>query len=826
MYRYTTFEEEENRKKIRGRVLSVLEFDKIRTRLFEHAHTCYGRELVNDLVPTTDYDVVKETLNDTAEAYSYINKYGPLPLSGFFDVKAVLLFAKAGGVLSMRQLLDVASFLRAVDRLLNCFSGEHNDMKETNLYISVMALHPVKLLEKQISSCIASEDDMYDRASEDLYTIRREKKDLQQSIRVLLDRVIRNNEDALQESLITIREDRYCVPVKAECKSKIPGIIHDTSSTGQTVFIEPLSVVEANNRIRELLSLEREEIQRILEMLTSSALRESDKLLSDASIIGCVDFSCAKAELAIAMEAICPSVNTNGNVRLVKARHPLISSEKVVPVDISIGKDYKTLVITGPNTGGKTVSLKTLGLMTLMCMAGLMVPCAIGTEISVFDRVLADIGDEQSIEQSLSTFSAHMSNIVFIMKNIRGSSLVLLDELGSGTDPAEGAALAVAILEELKERGCVTMATTHYKELKAYAVECDGVMNAACEFDTETLSPTYRLTIGMPGVSNAFVISRKIGIPEKILEVAVSNLNNDELAFERLLETAETNNREAERLKKANEQLNIELTEKKKALVDEHAALKASKTRILNESRANEKEMLEEKLEEIDELLADLKTNRKKQSEEERSIELDRIRRRLRAGVKDISVADSDFEVIDKTSLPGEAPKVINKGQMYYVPYLDMMAVTLDTPNRSGKVQVESGSVKLTVDASNLRLPTKSQMDDIKKEKSSTAKQDRSKPYVRKNPSAVKITAERAQNISAELMLLGMTVDEAEQKLDRYLDDCSMTGIATVRIVHGKGTGALRNAVDVYLRSDPRVLSHRLGSQGEGDDGVTIAQLK
>ncbi|HAW16643.1 MAG TPA: endonuclease MutS2, partial [Clostridiales bacterium] len=406
MYRYLTFEEEAERKKIKGRVLRVLEFDKMIDLLEGFTRTSYGRDLAKDLVPTTDLPTVKESLEDTYEAFLYINKYGPIPLS-FPDIREHLSYVKAGGVLTMRALLDVASFLKGVSSIKRIVSGEHTDMYETNLFASITALQDLSGIEKEITSAINNEDEMNDRASEDLYSIRKEKKELAGSIRISLDRVIRNNTEYLQEAVITIRGDRYCVPIKAEHKGKIPGIVHDTSSTGQTLFVEPMAVVEANNRIRELTSMERAEIERILEELTYKVKREMHTLQSDIALVSCIDLASAKAELAISMDAVKPALNTDGRIELRAARHPLIPRDKVVPVDMELGKKWRTLVITGPNTGGKTVSLKTCGLLTLMTMAGLMIPASQGSEIAVFDRVLADIGDEQSIEKNLSTFSAH-----------------------------------------------------------------------------------------------------------------------------------------------------------------------------------------------------------------------------------------------------------------------------------------------------------------------------------------------------------------------------------------------------------------------------------
>lgn len=822
MYKYTTFEEEAIRKQIKGRVLRVLEFDKIISRLVSLARTEYGKKLAEDLVPTTDYSVVAESLNDTNEAFTYINKYGPLPISGFPKISDALSYTKAGGILSMRQLMDIAVFLRSTSGLKAVISNEHSDMMDTNLFASISALDSVESLEKRISSSIVSEDEMNDRASDTLYNIRREEKEISRNIRVILDRVIRNNEDILQEAIITIRGERFCVPLRAEFKSRLPGIVHDTSSTGQTIFVEPMAVVDANNRLRELASMEKAEIERILEDLTHYVKKERGRIESNISIVSCIDLACAKADLAIEMDAVVPSLNTDGHIRMVKARHPLIDPEAVVPVDIENGYNYRSLIITGPNTGGKTVSLKTCGLLTLMTMAGLMIPCSIGSEVAVFDRVLAGIGDEQSIEQSLSTFSAQMSNIVFILKNIRGKSLVLLDELGSGTDPAEGAALAIAVLDELYEKKCVTMATTHYKELKAYALTTEGVMNASCEFDTDTLSPTYRLVIGTPGVSNAFVISKKLGLPNRIIDDAMARLSEEELSFEKLISEAQTNGKEAAKLKEENEKLNQELKDKIQELADEKAALKASKTRILNDSRAEQKHLLKEKEEELDELIRSVRKKARKSDKEEAAEELDKIRRRLRAGVKDLS-SDGEDEKIFDIALPGEPPKTVKEGETYFIPHMNTTGKIISAPSgRNKKARISCGSLTYTVDITQLRMPTAQQTN---KPSEKTTKTRRDMPVNYKADSATKIRYQKSTEVMTEIMLLGKTTAEAESALDSYIDDCQLAGIRNIRIVHGKGTGALRSCVDMMLRCDNRVKSHRLGMPGEGDDGVTIAEL-
>lgn len=823
MYKYTTFEEEAERKKIRGRVLSVLEFDKVKDMLLELTRTSYGRSLASSVFPTTDPDVVKESLEDTYEAFTFMSKYGALPIGTFPNVEESLKYIDAGGTLDMRALLDVAVFLRSAADLKRVVSDDkRQDLADTNLFMSIAALEPEARLQEEIFNSIISDTEMNDRASNELYSIRRETKDVVRSIRVILDRIIRNSGDILQEQIITIRDGRYCVPVKSEQRSKLPGIIHDTSSTGQTVFIEPMGVVEANNRIRELASLEEAEIERILMSLTAMVGRSEQVIRSDISLIAQIDFNAAKAELAINMNAVKPILNTKGHIKLLKARHPLIGKDDVVPVDIENGEKYTTLVVTGPNTGGKTVSLKTCGLMTLMTMTGLMIPCADGTEISVFDRVLADIGDEQSIEQSLSTFSAHISNIVFILKNIRGRSLVLLDELGSGTDPAEGAALAIAVLDALKAKGCVIMATTHYRELKEYAVTTEGVMNASCEFDTDTLSPTYRLIIGTSGTSNAFVISKKLGMPAHIIDDAKSRMTDEDLKLEKLLSEAEEDRRKAGSLEKENERLNNEFKDKIRELEEERKALKASKTKILNDARAKQKDMLEQKQDELDELIKEVKAKTKKNYNEDAKAELDKIRRRLRAGVKDLS-SDEEDDVSLKVSLPGEPPKKIEKGLKYYAPNLGVVGTALDSTDKpNGKVRIQNGIMTYNVTLNELRTPTSEQLTKPSEPEDTLFAKYKG---AGKAGSSSTLKVSKAQTVVSELMLIGKRAAEAESELDKYIDDCHLAGLKTVRIVHGKGTGALRSAVEGKLSVDPRVKEFRLGDPAEGGDGVTIAKL-
>ncbi len=824
MYEYLTTDEELERRKIRGRVLSVLEFNKIRDKVTSKARTEYGKKLCADMAPCTDFAYVKENLSWTGEAMTHIMRFGNLPLGGFRDLTEAIAYAEAGGTLTCAQLLSVASFLRSAGDIRNALSKARSagspfvDETEPLIVKSIEETETDDRLFKAIDEAILGDNEVSDRASRALAEIRREKKKTASGIRSLLERVIENSGDMLQESIITIRESRYCIPVKADFKGRIEGIVHGASSTGQTLFVEPMSVVEANNRITELNAQEEAEIQRILGELTAGFVEDKEIFVKDIDLIARLDYAFAKGEYGIETESTCPDLNSEGKISLRKARHPLIDKEKVVPVDISIGEKYNTLVVTGPNTGGKTVSLKTCGLLALMAMSGLAIPAGSGSEVCVFDRVLADIGDEQSIEQSLSTFSAHVSNIVFILKNIRGRSLVLLDELGSGTDPAEGAALAVAIIDELRSKNCITMATTHYKELKSYAVETEGVMNASCEFDTETLAPTYRLIIGRPGSSNAFVISKRLGIPVHILDNARNNLSSEEISYENLLAKAEQDAKAAADALKENERLKSELSVAAKALEEERTALKQSKTRILNDSRNEQKKLLEEREEEIDRMIRDFRKKSESMDRQETLAEMEKIRRRLRAGIKDLN-DDSEDENNPEAVQNGEPVKDVVKGELYYVPSFNVTGTAESEASKSGRVKIRAGAMTYTVKVSELLVPTREQRGAFEGGKKNVQK--------KKGPSNLaKARFEASSKTKPELMLIGMTTAEAESVLIRYLENCSMSGIKDIRIVHGKGTGALRMCVQDVLARDDRVESYRAGEQGEGDSGVTVVKLR
>ena len=824
MYEYLTKDEDLERRMIRGRVLTILEFNKIRDKVSSKARTAYGKKLCEEMTPCTDYHFVEENLAWTGEAMTHIMRFGCLPLGGFRDLTESIAYAEAGGTLSCAQLLSAASFLRSAGAVRDALSKARSagspfvDETEPLIVKAIEETGTDDRLLKAIDEAILGDNEVSDRASRTLAEIRREKKSTASSIRSLLERVIENSGDMLQESIITIRESRYCIPVKADFKGRIEGIVHGASATGQTLFVEPMSVVEANNRISELNAQEEAEILRILGELTASFIEDKEIFVKDIDLVAKLDFAFAKGEYSIETESVCARLNSNGLISLRKARHPLIDKDRVVPVDITIGEKYNTLIVTGPNTGGKTVSLKTCGLLALMTMSGLAIPAGDGSEVCVYDRVLADIGDEQSIEQSLSTFSAHVSHIVFILKNIKGRSLVLLDELGSGTDPAEGAALAVSIIDELRSKNCITMATTHYKELKSYAVETEGVMNASCEFDTETLAPTYRLIIGRPGSSNAFVISKRLGLPDRILENAKSNLSTDEIAYETLLAKAEQDAKAAADALKENERLKIELSAAAKALEEEKAALKQSKTRILNESRNEQKKLLEEREEEIDSMLREFRKKSESMDRQETLAEMEKIRRRLRAGIKDLN-DDSEDDNNPEAVLNGEPVKNVVAGELYFVPSFNVTGTAQSGASNSGRVTIRAGAMSYTVKVSDLRVPTREQRGAFEGGKKNSIK--------KKGPSNIaKARFEASSRTKPELMLIGMTTAEAESALIRYLENCSMSGIKEIRIVHGKGTGALRMCVQDVLARDDRVESYRAGEQGEGDSGVTVAKLR
>ena len=831
MYEYLSFEDSLERKKIRGRVLNTLEFTKIREAVTAKARTQYGRELCSDMAPCCDAEYVASELSCARQAMDHIMRFGMLPLGGMRDLRQALTYARADGTLTCGQLLETASFLRTSGEIRKAITKARSagsplvDETEPDICSYIDKIETCDKLLEKIETSILGQDEVSDKASRELSSIRRERKNIASGIRSLLDRVISNHADMLQESIVTLREGRYCIPVKADFNGRIEGIVHGASSSGQTLFIEPMSVVDANNKIAELTFAEQAEIQRILKSFTNEVVEIGSLIENNIAITSRLDYIFAKGEYGVENNSFCPVLNTEGRIALKGARHPLIPKESVVPVDISIGEGYDALIVTGPNTGGKTVSLKTCGLLVLMTMAGLPVPAESGSEVCVFDRVLADIGDEQSIEESLSTFSSHMSNIVFILKNIRGKSLVLLDELGSGTDPAEGAALAISIIEELRKKNCIVMSTTHYRELKSYAETTEGVMNASCEFDTETLAPTYKLITGRPGSSNAFVISRKLGLAKHILDNARSRMSSDELRYEELLAKAEEESKRAKTLAEENDRLNIELRAEKTRLEEENAKLKQSKTKILNDMKAEQKRLLQEQEKELSDELRELRKRSKDMDRAEREKELDKIRRKLRAGINDLE--EEDDEAVESVALSGEPVKEVIKGECYYVPSLGQIGIAESDLSKSGSVNIVCGSMKIAVKKNQLLMPTKAQRDEFMRTKNGkAASKAKGRQVTGSAEDLSKVRFNSASSTTSELMLIGMTTAEAESKLGRYLEDCVLAGIKEARIVHGKGTGALRACVQDMLIKDDRVDSFRAGEQGEGDAGVTIVKFR
>ncbi len=798
-----------------SRTLHILEFDKIVAMLATRAQSAPGRELCEALLPTSSIGEVTESQSNTDDAVRILLAKGTPPLTGLSDVRPTASRAAAGAMLSCAELMRIAALLRGAARL-KAFVPSGSDGSNA-VYGAMARLAPVPDLEQAISIAILGEDEVSDRASPELYSIRRKIRDAQAKVKEILDRIVRSNARILQEQLVTMRGDRYVVPVRAEYRGELTGIVHDVSSSGSTLFIEPIAVVEANNRIRELLSQEQDEIERILTALSARTAERIDDLTLDVSTMAWIDFQTAKARLAIDQKAMPPLLNTEGRIRLRGARHPLIPRDRVVPIDFHIGYEFHTLVITGPNTGGKTVALKTCGLLSLMALAGLQIPAQERSEISVFEEILADIGDEQSIEQNLSTFSSHMSNIVAITRRAAPGTLVLVDELGSGTDPSEGAALAISILDHLRSHGCVTVATTHYKELKGYAIETPGVENACCEFDTETLRPTYRLLIGVPGVSNAFVISGKLGLGADIIAAARERISEEGMRFEELLQDVEKTHSESRRMR--DETLAIRDAAKRDADQAEtlRSEIEQKRTTYLQKAREEARQELASYLEEADKLLDEIRAALNGQNMEAAEKLASEARRRMRETLRGVEseIGRATLHAYD----PSAVPEKITIGETYYAVSLNIEGRVVEGPDNRDCFTLVSGSVKATVPRAALRMPAQNR-SEVRKRAGRLAE---ASGGTRKGASA---TLSKAMTFQTEIQLLGLTVNDAVTTLDKYLDEAVMTGSHVVRIVHGKGTGALRSAVTQFLRKDSRVKTFRLGAYGEGDSGVTLAELK
>lgn len=782
------------------KLLKTLEFDKIINKLNMFSSTSLGKELCDSLLPNFDFYSVKTSLSETNEAVSAILRYGAPSFSSIHDIRNLINRAKINSILSAGELLNTADTLRGARNLKNYF--EQFEENSPLLEEKFNQLYTNKLLEDEIYRIIDTEDHIFDHASSELSKIREQIKTHELNIKEKLNSIIRGNSYSkyLQENIVTIRNNRYVIPVKQEFRGNVPGLVHDSSATGSTLFIEPMAIVNENNKIHELYIKEKAEIERILLMLSQKISNISDELDFLMINISKLDFYFAKAKFSIDNNCFMPKLNQEGYINLKQARHPLIEKDKVVPIDVYLGKEFNSLIITGPNTGGKTVTLKTIGLLSLMTYSGLFIPCMESSDIAIFDRIFVDIGDEQSIEQSLSTFSSHITNIIKITKKVTSNSLVLLDELGSGTDPIEGAALAISILEYLYKKGAKIAASTHYSELKTYALTTNGVKNASCEFDIKTLKPTYKLVIGLPGKSNAFAISKRLGLFDEILNNAKSFVAHEQVKFEDVISELQKDKQIIEKEKQETSRKLAEISALRKELKESKEKLEIYKTKILENARAEATDILisaeetaKESIKEIKEAkrLKDIDVNQK----------LDKARNKIK---KQLSKTYKKATDIETTYEPFD----VTVGMNVYIPSLDQEASVLTLPDNDGNLFIQAGIIKSKINMKKLK--------PLKKENTNTI-----------NNVKISVNSKlKAKDISTEISLRHMHVDEALYELDKYINDALIANLTTIRIVHGKGEGILRKAVHEYLKNHPNVKSYRLGQYGEGDFGVTIAELK
>ncbi len=784
-----------------------LELHKILEMLADNTSNERTREMALALEPVTDLETVKREVKKTAQAFDLSVKYGTPAFTGFKDVRGSLNRAKSGSSLTLRELLDIAQMLYQI-RILSDWNISRGE-GETLLDDLFASLSPDKYLEDKIKESILSEDEIADTASPNLANIRRKIAQAGIRIRESLDNIVKNSEiqRSLQENIVTMRDGRYVIPVKAEHKGKIQGLVHAASSSGATYFIEPISVVEANNEIRVLQGEEQEEIERIIAEFSSECAARADSIAESYLICTELNLYFAKSNLAAKMRASVPEISDDGRIDLKKARHPLIDKNKVVPVDIKLGYGYQALIVTGPNTGGKTVLLKTTGLLTAMTMCGLLIPAGDGSHISVFKNILVDIGDKQSIEDSLSTFSSHMSSVVEILKIADNDSLILFDELGSGTDPVEGAALAVSIIDELKERGSKLLVTTHYQELKLYAIEREGIENASCEFDMGSMQPTYRLIIGSPGRSNAFSISAKLGMPEKIIENASSLVSNENQRFEEVISKLEETRIELEKQKAAAEELRKENERKLSELESEIDALNKRKEDEIAKARTQAMRIVESCRMQADALMDELNDIKKQKDKENFSQLAANARSRNKAALnKMFDTANPIVAAEHKEYIP---PRPFKRGDNVAIVDINKKGILASDPDSSGMVFVQSGIMKTKISIKKLRL--------IEPEKVT---------YQNKKVSAKGVKSKMERSSSLELDIRGHAVDEGIHKVDMFIDNAVLSGVGMVTIIHGKGTGVLRQGIQKHLKSHPSVKSFRAGLFGEGEDGVTIVELK
>lgn len=790
------------------KVLTTLEYNKIIDLLTEKADSEPGKKLCRDLVPSTDLSAIRTAQRETKDALARLFRIGGTSFGSNRDLGFSIRSLEIGSSLSMSELLKLASFLDNVSRIKTYGKKEREDLPNDSLDAYFEGLTPMTQLANEINRCILSEEEMADDASPRLKSIRRSKLSTNEKIHSQLTSMVNGAyRTFLQDAVITMRDNRYCIPVKAEYKSQVSGMVHDQSSTGSTFFIEPAAVVNLNNQLKELDLQEQEEIEVILGDLSSQAAVHSSELAADQKIMTTLDFIFAKAKLAMEQNATEPIFNTEHYIQIRKGRHPLLDKKKAVPIDVRLGKDFDLLVITGPNTGGKTVSLKTVGLFTLMGQAGLHIPALDRSELSIFSEVYADIGDEQSIEQSLSTFSSHMTRVVHILQHADADSLCLFDELGAGTDPTEGAALAIAILNYLHDRGIRTMATTHYSELKIYALSTNFVENACCEFDVETLRPTYRLLIGIPGKSNAFAISSKLGLSDEIIHAAKEQISKEDESFEDVIADLEqsrvTIEKEQQEIAEYKERIRTlqEQLQKKNEKIDQ------AKDKILRDANEKARAILQEAKDVADETIRDF--NKAGASADIKELEKKRQKVRDKINEKNgkLALGNTQKKPADQKTVD---PKKLKKGDSVKIISMNLKGIVNTLPDARGNLFVQCGIMRMQTNVNDL-VPVK--------EETITA------PALQRTNTG-KLKMSKSFSVSSEINLLGCTVDEAIAKLDKYLDDAYLAHLPSVRVVHGKGTGALRNAVQSHLKRLKYVKEYRLGEYGEGDAGVTIVTFK
>ena len=790
--------------------IRTLELPAVLEVLAQKAVSEAARERCRKLYPSSDLDEVRRLLDETDAARTRLGLYGSPAFSGVKDVSAALTRADHGGMLNTRELLDIAGLLTASRRVSEYDRDRQGEATVLDHYFS--ALHTNKYLEDRIRSAILDEETIADTASTELADIRRKMRVAATKGRQILQRIISSPSYAkvLQEALITQRDGRFVVPVKAECKGSLPGLVHDISSSGATLFVEPMGVVQANNELKELQAREEREIERILRQLSADSGDQMENILYDYDILVHLDVIFARAQLSYQMSAARPEVRRRGGIVLRRARHPLLDPAKAVPISVELGQQFDTLVITGPNTGGKTVTLKTLGLLCLMAQCGLHIPADDGSIVRVFDRVLADVGDEQSIEQSLSTFSAHMANIVQILQQADEQSLLLFDELGAGTDPVEGAALAIAVIQEVRSRGALTAATTHYAELKTFAMTTAGVENASCEFDVQTLRPTYRLLIGIPGKSNAFAISRRLGLDEHVIEAARAQMDSESVRFEDVLTQLEEKRQRLERAQSEADRLWQQREEDARKARTFREQMEKAKENARSKGEAEAKRIVREAQAKVDAIFAELDELRRQQQKRADFQQMNDARANVRRGLNEaealVRSRESDPEPIPAPSRP------IRVGDQVELPGVNRAAEVL-TVNADGSLVLQAGKMKMTVKRGQVRLLETA--EEIQKKKKQQSRAQSSSPKI-----------QLASRAASELDIRGYETLEAESVVDNYIDSAVMAKLGSVTIIHGKGTGALRKAVHEILRRNKAVKSFRLGRYGEGEAGVTIVELK